>query len=125
MRPTTVAAVLAFALAACTPPSINPSINLQLAPPAPEGFAVSLLASAAKRTCRGAGPSAAQDVESATYAWFLDDRPLGSNRDHLTLTFRNPGTFEVTVAATNAAGVTATDSVSITVEDETEVVDSA
>lgn len=124
MRPTIVATALAFALAACTPPTINPSINLQLAPPAPEGFAVSLSASAT------AGPAplqvrfAAQDVESATYAWFLDDRPLGGERDSLTLTFRNPGTYEVTVAATNAAGVTATDSVSITVEDETEVVGS-
>jgi PKD repeat protein len=124
MRPTVVTAALAFALAACTPPTINPSINLQLTPPAPEGFTVSLSASATEGRAPLQVRFTAQDVESATYAWFLDDRPLGGERDSLTLTFRNPGTFEVTVAATNAAGVTATDSVSITVEDETEVVGS-
>lgn len=122
MKPVIVAAVLAFALAACTPPTINPSINLQLAPPAPEGCTASLSASVAEGPAPLQVRFTAQDLESATYAWFLDDRRLGGNRDSLTLTFRNPGAFEVMVAATNAAGVTATDSVSITVEDE--VIDS-
>jgi len=106
-----LAAVLAFALAACVPPTINPSINLQLTPPAPreEGFTVSL-----QTTATGG----AADVGSATYTRFLNDRQLAGKRDTLTLTFHNTGTFEVTVAATNAVGVMATDSVSITVEDE-------
>lgn len=115
-----LAAVLAFALAACVPPTINPSINLQLTPPAPreEGFTVSLQTTATG----GAAPLqvqfAAEDVGSATYTRFLNDRQLAGKRDTLTLTFHNTGTFEVTVAATNAVGVMATDSVSITVEDE-------
>lgn len=118
MRRAVLATVLATALTACTPPTINPSINLQFAPPAPEGFMVSLSASATEGPAPLQVRFAAQDVESATYAWFLDDRQLGGERDALTLTFCNPGTYEVTVAATNAAGVPATDSVSITVEDE-------
>lgn len=126
MRHATLAPLLALVLAACVPPTINPSINLQLTPPAPreEGFAVLLAASATEGSAPLQVRFAAQDVESATYAWFLDDRQLGGKRDTLTLTFHNTGTFEVTVAATNAAGVMVTDSVSITVEDEVEVVDS-
>lgn len=124
MKPTTfiLFAALTLALVACAPPSINPSINLQLTPPAPreEAFTVQLRASALTGPAPLKVTFAAEAFESATYAWFLGNRQLGGERDTLTLTFRNPGSYRVTVATTNAVGETDTDTVEVTVTDATD-----
>lgn len=51
--------------------------------------------------------------ESASYAWYVNDRRLTRRQDILTYTFRETGSYEVTVAATNAAGETDTESVTV------------
>lgn len=121
MKPTTFTlfAALTLGLVACAPPSINPSINLQLTPPAPreEVFSVQLRSSASDGPAPLRVVFAAEDLESASYSWFLDDRKLDGERDTLTLTFRNAGTYRVTVAATNAVGETDTDTVEVNVTD--------
>lgn len=110
---------LSLGLVACFPPTINPSINLQLTPPAPREatFGVQLRPSATSGPAPLQVTFVAEDSESATYAWFLGDRELDGERDTLTLTFRNAGTYRVTVAATNAVGETDTDTVEVMVTD--------
>jgi ABC-type spermidine/putrescine transport system permease subunit I len=51
-------------------------------------------------------------------AWFINDRKVGGQRSTLTFTFKEAGSYEVTVAATNAAGEADTDSGVIEVSDE-------
>ena len=73
---------------------------------------------------RAPAPLTAQFVadarESATYAWFVNDRELSRERASLTYTFDKAGVYEVTVAATNAVGETDTESVTVEVMDEGE-----
>ena len=109
-------AVAALLLSACTP-----SLNLQVGLPdlpAP-AFDVALAAS----DTSGSAPLTAEFIadarESATYAWFVNDRELPRERANLTYTFDQPGVYEVTVAATNAVGETDTESVTVEVEDVT------
>ncbi len=124
MKPTTFTlfVALTLGLVACAPPSINPSINLQLTPPAPreEAFAVQLLSSAPTGPAPLKVAFAAEALESATYTWFLGNRQLDGEHDTLTLTFRNPGSYRVTVAATNTVGGTDTDTVEVMVTDATD-----
>ncbi len=117
-RPTLAA--VALLLAACTP-----SLNLQVDLPGPAelGFTVLLEAS----TSTGPAPLTvvftAGAQESASYGWYVNDRRLSRRQDILTYTFREAGSYEVTVAATNAAGDTDTESVTVDVtgdEDESD-----
>lgn len=113
-----VVTALALFVTACTP-----SVNLQVAIPRPSApeFAVELRANANT----GAAPLpvvfTAATSESATYAWFINDRKVGGTRSTLTYTFKEAGSYEVTVAATNAAGEADTDSGIIEVLDEGDV----
>ena len=105
-------AALALLLTACTP-----SLNLQVGIPeltAP-GFRVALSAS----TTTGSAPLSVEftaDVqESASYAWYVNDRKLGKKQHLLTYTFKEAGSYRVTVAATNTVGETDTDTVTVEV----------
>ena len=105
-------AVLALLLTACTP-----SLNLQVGLPelTGPGFRVALSSS----TTTGSAPLTAQftaDVqESASYAWYVNDRKLGRKQRLLTYTFKEAGSYRVTVAATNTVGETDTDTVTVEV----------
>ena len=105
-------AVLALLLTACTP-----SLNLQVGLPelAGPGFRVALSAS----TTTGPAPLTAEftaDVqESSSYAWYVNDRKLSRKQRLLTYTFREAGSYQVTVAATNTVGETDTDTVTVEV----------
>lgn len=107
-----VLAVAALLLSACTP-----SLNLQVGlPDIPvPAFDVALAAS----DTTGGAPLTAEFVadarESASYAWFVNDRELSREQANLTYTFDKPGVYEVTVAATNAVGETDTESVTVEV----------
>ena len=108
-------------LAACTP-----SLNLEVAipRPSPAEFTVVLEADATTGTFPLPVVFTAVTPESATYAWFINDRKVSTKRSILTYTFKEPGSYEVTVASTNTAGNADTDSVVIEVVDmESEVVD--
>ncbi len=113
-----VLAASALLLSACTP-----SLNLQVGlPDIPvPAFDVSLAAS----DTSGGAPLTAEFVadarESATYAWFVNDRELPRERASLTYTFDKPGVYEVTVAATNAVGETDTESVTVEVTEDVTV----
>ena len=107
-------AVLALLLTACTP-----SLNLQVGLPEliGPGFRVALSAS----TMAGPAPLTAEftaDVqESSSYAWYVNDRKLSRKQRLLTYTFREAGSYQVTVAATNTVGETDTDTVTVEVVD--------
>ncbi len=113
-----VLGALALVLTACTP-----SVNLQLAIPRPSApeFSVDLKASANTGAVPLPVVFTAATPERATYAWFINDRKVGGKRSTLTYTFKEAGSYEVTVAATNAAGDATTDSGIIEVLDEENV----
>lgn len=112
--------VLALLLSACTP-----SLNLQVALPEirPPGFEVALEASETTGVAPLTAEFTADAHESATYAWFVNDRELSRERASLTYTFDKAGVYEVTVAATNAVGETDTESVIVEVVDESATVE--
>ena len=109
-----VLAALALLLTACTP-----SLNLEVALPelTGPGFSVALASS----TTTGPAPLtvefAADAQESATYAWYVNDRKLTREQRLLTHTFKEAGSYRVTVAATSAVGETDTDTVTVDVMD--------
>lgn len=109
-----VLAALALLLTACTP-----SLNLEVALPelTGPGFSVALASS----TTTGSAPLTVEFTanvqESASYAWYVNDRKLAREQRFLTHTFREAGSYRVTVAATNAVGETDTDTVTIDVMD--------
>lgn len=110
-----ISAALALLLAACTP-----SLNLQVAIPKPSAAAFTVVLET--ETTTGTTPLLvafiANTPESASYAWYVNDRKLSRAQETISYTFREAGSYEVTVAATNAAGVTDTDSVTIAVSDQ-------
>ena len=108
----------ALLLSACTP-----SLNLQVALPEirPPGFDVALAASETLGPAPLTAVFTAEARESASYAWFVDDRELARERANLTYTFDKPGVYEVTVAATNAVGETDTESVTVEVLEDVAV----
>ena len=113
-----VLAASALLLSACTP-----SLNLQVGLPDIPVPAVDV-ALAASETLGPAPLTAvftAEARESASYAWFVNDRELPRERASLTYTFDRPGAYEVTVAATNAVGETDTESVTVEVTEGAEV----
>lgn len=103
---------VALLLTACTP-----SLNLEVAIPRPSSVGFSVVLEADATT--GAAPLpvvfTASTPESATYAWYVNDRKLGVRRSTLKHTFREAGSYEVTVAATNAAGEADTASLQVEV----------
>lgn len=105
----------ALLLSACTP-----SLNLQVALPEirPPGFDVALAASDTSGFAPLTAKFTADARESASYAWFVNDRELPRERANLTYTFDQPGVYEVTVAATNAVGETDTESVTVEVTED-------
>lgn len=107
-------AALALLLSACTP-----SLNLQVALPEirPPGFDVTLAVSETSGTAPLTVVFAADARESATYAWFVNDRELPRERASLTYTFDKAGVYEVTVAATSAVGENSTDTATVEVID--------
>ena len=109
-----VAALLSLLLTACTP-----SLNLEVALPelTGPGFRVVLVASATNGPTPLTVEFAADARESATYAWYVNDRKLAREQRLLTYTFREAGSYRVTVAATNAVGETDTDTVTVDVID--------
>ncbi len=105
---------LALLLAACTP-----SLNLEVALPnlTGPGFSVVLEAGTATGPAPLTVEFAADARESATYTWYVNDRKLAREQRLLTYTFREAGSYRVTVAATNAVGETDTDTVTVDVID--------
>lgn len=107
-----ILAAVALLLAACTP-----SLNLQVDLPGPAEISFTVLLEASTST--GVAPLTvvftADAQESASYTWYVNDRRLARRQDILTYTFREAGSYEVTVAATNAAGETDTESVTVDV----------
>lgn len=107
-----ILAAVALLLTACTP-----SLNLQVDLPVPAELTFTVLLEASAST--GGAPLTvvftADAQESASYAWYVNDRRLARRQDILTYTFREAGSYEVTVAATNAAGETDTESVTVDV----------
>ena len=118
MNKTGLLAVTALLLSACTP-----SLNLQVALPEirPPGFDVALAASDTLGPAPLTAVFTADARESASYAWFVNDRELARERANLTYTFDKPGVYEVTVAATNAVGETDTESVTVEVTEDAAV----
>lgn len=113
-----VLAVPFLLLTACTP-----SLNLEVALPEliSPGFSVTLEAGTATGPTPLTVEFSADARESATYAWYVDDRKLAREQHLLTYTFKEAGSYRVTVAATNAVGETDTDTVTVDViaaEDE-------
>ncbi len=105
---------LALLLAACTP-----SLNLEVALPnlTRPGFSVVLEAGTATGPAPLTVEFAADARESATYTWYVNDRKLVREQRLLTYTFREAGSYRVTVAATNAVSETDTDTVTVDVTD--------
>ncbi len=116
-----VPAALVLLLAACTP-----SLNLQVALPeiTGPGFSVALEASAATGPAPLVVEFRADARESASYAWYVNDRKLAREQGLLTYTFREVGRYEVTVAATNAVDKTDTDTVTVEVTGDAPAVES-
>lgn len=109
-----VVAASALLLTACTP-SLNVDVALpELTGP---GFSVALEASSTTGPAPLVAEFAADARESATYAWYVNDRKLGREQRLLTYTFGEAGSYRVTVAATNAVGETDTDTVTVDVID--------
>lgn len=109
-----VPAALALLLTACTP-----SLNLEVALPeiTGPGFTVDLEASTATGVTPLVVEFSVDARESAVYAWYVNDRKLAREQSLLTYTFREAGSYQVTVAATNAVGETDTDTVTVEVTD--------
>lgn len=105
-------AVLALLLTACTP-----SLNLQVGLPelTGPGFRVALGSSATTGPAPLTVEFTADVRESASYVWYVNDRKLGREQRLLTYTFREAGSYQVTVAATNTVGETDTDTVTVKV----------
>lgn len=105
-----VPVLLVLSLAGCTP-----SLNLQVALPklTGSGFTVALETSATTGLAPLTVEFNADARESATYAWYVNDRKLARERGVLTYTFEQAGSYEVTVAATNAVGETDTETITV------------